>query len=152
MGANWPTLMVSLYRGPDLTSRCRETEKIVVPSHFPCLKCLSIRFEPLAGSRFLVSRQQLISNSQDRKFIKLNQEKTKATLDVDKVKLDVLYDGFFVLTSNTRLSNVQVVERYEDLWQIENGFRQLKSEFQMGPIYHWKDRLIPLKLWERLLA
>ena len=88
------------------------------------------------------SIKQLISNSKDRKFIKVNPQKTKATLDLEKVRSDELYDGFFVLTSNTHLSNVQVVERYKDLWQIERGFRQLKSELQMGPIYHWKDRRI----------
>ena len=44
-------------------SRCRETEKIVVPSDFPCLKCLWIRFEPLAGSRPLVSRQRVVTRN-----------------------------------------------------------------------------------------
>jgi len=86
--------------------------------------------------------KQLISNAHDRKFIKVNDEKTKASLDVEKVKQDELYDGVFVLTTNTKLSCLQVVERYKDLWQIESSFRQLKSELQMGPIYHWKDRRI----------
>lgn len=60
----------------------------------------------------------------------------------DKIKEDALYDGIFVLTTNTKLSCLQVVERYKDLWQIESGFRQLKDELEMGPIYHWKDRRI----------
>ena len=72
----------------------------------------------------------------------MNDEKTKASLDIEKVKQDKFYDGVFVLTTNTKLSCLQVVERYKDLWQIESGFRQLKSELQMGPIYHWKDRRI----------
>ena len=88
------------------------------------------------------SVKQLISNSKDRKFIKLNPSKTKASLDEEKVRSDELYDGFFVLTTNTQLPGVQVVNRYKDLWQIERGFRQLKSELEMGPIYHWKDRRI----------
>ena len=88
------------------------------------------------------SIKQLISDSKARKFIKLNNEKTKATLDLQKIKDDELYDGVFVLTTNTKLQALQVVERYKDLWQIESGFRQLKSELQMGPIYHWKDRRI----------
>lgn len=86
--------------------------------------------------------KQLISNPSHRKFIKLNDEKTKATIDEEKIKEDALYDGVFVLTTNTELSCLQVVERYKDLWQIENGFRQLKDELEMGPIYHWKDRRI----------
>ena len=88
------------------------------------------------------SVKQLISDSRDRKFIKLNPSETKASLDREKIETDGLYDGFFVLTTNTKLSNVDVVNRYKDLWQIERGFRHLKSELEMGPIYHWKDRRI----------
>lgn len=86
--------------------------------------------------------KQLISNPQYRRFIKINEAQTKATVDEEKIKEDALYDGIFILTTNTRLSCLQVVERYKDLWQIENGFRQLKDELEMGPIYHWKDRRI----------
>ncbi|MCB0413686.1 MAG: IS1634 family transposase [Bdellovibrionales bacterium] len=95
--------------------------------------------EKLKGTK---SIKQLISNPHHRKYLKINDEKSKATLDLKKVEEDALYDGVFVLTTNTRLSCLQVVERYKDLWQIEAGFRQLKSELQMGPIYHHKDKRI----------
>lgn len=88
------------------------------------------------------SIKQLIGNPVTRKFIKINEAKTKATLDEEKIKADELYDGIFVLTTNTKLSSIQVVERYKDLWQIEAAFRSLKSELEMGPIYHFKDRRI----------
>jgi transposase len=88
------------------------------------------------------SIKQLISNPHHRKFLKINDEKTKAELDLKKIKEDEIHDGVFVLTTNTRLSCLQVVERYKDLWQIEAGFRQLKSELKLGPIYHHKDRRI----------
>lgn len=110
-----------------------EKDKLYREKHLEKLK------EKLKGIKNI---KQLISNAHDRKFIKVNDEKTKASLDLDKVKQDELYDGVFVLTTNTKLSCLQVVERYKDLWQIESGFRQLKSELQMGPIYHWKDRRI----------
>lgn len=86
--------------------------------------------------------KQLISNPSYKKFIKLNDDKTKASIDEDKIKEDAMYDGIFVLTTNTKLSCLQVVERYKDLWQIESGFRQLKDELEMGPMFHWKDRRI----------
>ena len=35
-----------------------------------------------------------------------------------------------------------IIASYKDLWQVEAAFRQLKSELEMGPIYHWKDRRI----------
>ncbi len=88
------------------------------------------------------SIRQLISNPYHRKYLTINDEKTQAKLNEKKVQEDAIYDGIFVLTTNTKLSCLQVVERYKDLWQIENAFRQLKSELQMGPIYHHKDRRI----------
>ncbi len=97
------------------------------------------KLDDLQGTK---SIKQLISNPHHRKFLKINDEETKATLDLKKIKEDAIYDGVFVLTTNTRLSCLQVVERYKDLWQIEAGFRQLKSELQLGPIYHYKDRRI----------
>lgn len=86
--------------------------------------------------------KSLIGNPHYRKFLKINEDKTKASIDEAKVKEDEIYDGIFVITTNTKLSCLQVVERYKDLWQIENGFRQLKDELEMGPIFHWKDNRI----------
>jgi transposase len=88
------------------------------------------------------SIKQFISNPHHRRFLKVNEAKTKAQIDEEKIKNDELYDGVFVLTTNTKLSSLQVVERYKDLWQVEQAFRQLKSELEMGPIYHFKDRRI----------
>ena len=59
-----------------------------------------------------------------------------------KVDQDKDFDGVFVLTSNTMLSAPQVVEAYRGLWQIEQGFKQLKSELKLGPIYHYTDKRI----------
>jgi transposase len=88
------------------------------------------------------SVKQLISNPSYRRFLKIDDDKKSVKINEEKIKEDAIYDGIFVLTTNTKLSCLQVVERYKDLWQIENGFRQLKDELEMGPLYHWKDRRI----------
>ena len=98
------------------------------------------------------SIKQLISNPQYKRFIKINETKTTAKLDEEKIKNDELYDGIFVLTTNTNLSAVQCVERYKDLWQVEHAFRALKSELEMGPIYHWKDDRIRAHIMVCFLA
>jgi transposase len=84
--------------------------------------------------------QALIDNASYKRFLKIRGDKPK--LDPEKVSQDACYDGIFVLTTNTPLSSVQVVQSYKDLWQVELAFRQLKSELEMGPIFHWKDRRI----------
>jgi len=59
-----------------------------------------------------------------------------------KVDQDKDFDGVFVLTSNAMLSAPEVVESYRSLWQIEQGFKQLKTELKLGPIYHFTDKRI----------
>jgi transposase len=82
----------------------------------------------------------IVDNTHYKRFLRIRGE--KPVIDMDKVKRDAIYDGMFVLTTNTNQSAVSVVEAYKDLWQVELAFRQLKSELEMGPIYHWKDRRI----------
>src|SRR5207244_3256754 len=46
-------------------------------------------------------------------------------------------DGKLLLATNARdLAPNDVVERYKSLADIERGFRVLKSEIEIGPIYH----------------
>lgn len=47
-----------------------------------------------------------------------------------------MMDGKLLLVSNTAgLTAAQVVERYKSLADIERGFRVLKSEIEIGPVY-----------------
>lgn len=59
-----------------------------------------------------------------------------------KVDQDKEFDGVFVLTSNAMMSAPEIVDSYRSLWQIEQGFKQLKSELKLGPIYHYTDKRI----------
>jgi transposase len=46
-------------------------------------------------------------------------------------------DGKLLLVTNTQdLRPDEVVKRYKSLADIERGFRVLKSEIEIGPIYH----------------
>jgi len=48
-----------------------------------------------------------------------------------------LMDGKLLLVSNaTTLTAAEVVDRYKALADIERGFRVLKSEIEIGPVYH----------------
>ena len=82
----------------------------------------------------------IVENTHYKRFLRIKGE--KPIIDDEKVRRDEMYDGMFVLTTNTHRSAVDVVTAYKDLWQVELAFRQLKSELEMGPIYHWKDRRI----------
>ena len=46
-------------------------------------------------------------------------------------------DGKLLLVSNIKdLSLIEVIRRYKSLADIERGFRVLKSEIEIGPVYH----------------
>ena len=48
-----------------------------------------------------------------------------------------LMDGKLLLVTNTTdLTPEEVVKRYKLLADIERGFRVVKSEIEIGPIYH----------------
>jgi transposase len=48
-----------------------------------------------------------------------------------------LMDGKLLLVTNTsNLVRDEVVKRYKSVADIERGFRVLKSEIEIGPIYH----------------
>ncbi len=47
-----------------------------------------------------------------------------------------LLDGKLPLVTNTNAAAPQVVQRYKSLADIEQGFRVLKSDIEIGPVYH----------------
>lgn len=82
----------------------------------------------------------IISNQNYKRYLDIEGKNPK--ISKRKIDIDELYDGIFIITSNTKLSANQVVNSYMDLWHVEQGFRWLKNELEMGPIYHWKDERI----------
>jgi hypothetical protein len=82
----------------------------------------------------------IVDNTHYKRFLQIRGE--KPVIDTDKVKRDAIYDGMFVLTTNTNQSAVSVVEAYKDLWQVELAFRQLKSDLRIRPMHHYRSRRI----------
>lgn len=58
------------------------------------------------------------------------------TIDEDKKRYLELLDGKLLLVTNTDATAVEVVQRYKSLADIERGFRVLKSDIEIGPVYH----------------
>jgi len=58
-----------------------------------------------------------------------------------KAYLEML-DGKLLLVTNTDTPADEVVQRYKSLADIERGFRVLKSDIEIGPVYHRLPRRI----------
>jgi transposase len=58
------------------------------------------------------------------------------TIDEDKKRYLELLDGKLLLVTNTATAAAEVVARYKSLADIEQGFKVLKSDIEIGPVYH----------------
>ena len=73
------------------------------------------------------------------RIVKVDLKSELFTYSIDEKALAHarLMDGKLLLATNTTdLSAREVVQRYKSLADIERGFRVLKSEIEIGPIYH----------------
>jgi transposase len=69
--------------------------------------------------------------------VDLKSELFTYSIDERALKHARLMDGKLLLVTNTSdLAPEGVVKRYKSLADIERGFRVLKSEIEIGPIYH----------------
>ena len=69
--------------------------------------------------------------------VDLKSELFAYDIDHDALALAELMDGKLLLVTNTlELSPANVVARYKSLADIERGFRVLKSEIEIGPVFH----------------
>lgn len=60
------------------------------------------------------------------------------SFDIDEQRLKYLecLDGKLLLVTNTGEPGDEVVQRYKSLADIERGFRALKSDIEIGPVFH----------------
>jgi hypothetical protein len=86
----------------------------------------------------------LVGNSAYRRFLKAGGKKSEKVFQIDpgKVADEARLDGIFVLRTNARISPLQAVLRYRDLWQVETLFRSAKSLLRTRPIFHSSDAAI----------
>ena len=84
--------------------------------------------------------KSLLIHKEYSKYLKVRADKPE--LNEEKIKAEELFDGKFVIQTNTKLNWKEVIRSYKDLWKVEAGFRTLKNELEMGPIYHYTERRI----------
>jgi len=76
-----------------------------------------------------------------RRYVKVNGTSTIA-IDTDKIKADAKWDGLHGVITNSKLSPDKILEKYNDLWNVEAAFRVTKHDLAVRPVYHWKPRRV----------
>ncbi len=84
--------------------------------------------------------KSLVGNKGYRKYLKTVH--TRFEIDEDKILDEELFDGKWVLRTNTELSAADVALKYKQLWMVEEIFRTMKSIIETRPIYHQLDETI----------
>lgn len=58
------------------------------------------------------------------------------SLDEDRIAYEKQFDGFYsIVTSELRMDDKELRDKYRGLWEIEENFKIIKSEFSGRPIY-----------------
>ena len=71
--------------------------------------------------------------------VDLKAELFSYTIDEDALRLAEMMDGKLLVATNVNVKDMdpgKVIERYKSLADIERGFKVLKSELEIGPVYH----------------
>ena len=80
-----------------------------------------------------------VSEAHLSKIIKVNlaEELFSYDIDANARELAEMMDGKLLLVTNVQgLTPADIVTRYKSLADIERGFKVLKSEIEIGPVYH----------------
>lgn len=100
------------------------------------------REEKIAKAQKMLDQPSNIEKKASRYFIKNTGEK-KYALDQQKIEQQARFDGFKAIATNAKDITPQLaLEKYKDLYKIEQSFRSFKSYFETRPMFHWTDTRI----------
>ena len=85
------------------------------------------------------------SKGKKTKFVKADQQKMVLNENlITKTKLLLGIKGYYTDLEENTVNNKIIIERYHDLYKIEQAFRVSKNDLQTRPIFHFKAD--PIKL------
>jgi transposase len=85
------------------------------------------------------------SKSRKQKFTKTNEQKLELNEElIEKTKKLLGIKGYYTNLEEKIANNTTIIERYHELYKIEQAFRVSKSDLQTRPIFHFKEQ--PIKL------
>lgn len=102
------------------------------------------RGRPLSDSGAKARLYHAVRDANLAHLIKVDLKSELFQFTIDEVRQQYLerLDGKLLLVTNTDAPAAEVVQRYKSLADIERGFRALKSEIEIGPVYHRLPRRI----------
>jgi hypothetical protein len=102
------------------------------------------RGRPLSDSGAKARLYHAVKEAHLAHLIKVDLKSDLFSFSIDEQRQQHLerLDGKLLVVTNTDAPAAEVISRYKSLADIERGFRTLKSEIEIGPMYHRLPRRI----------
>jgi transposase len=72
----------------------------------------------------------------DKETGEILEGKQRPYFDSDKLAQEEMYDGYYaIVTSELQMSDVEIIDTYRGLWEIEETFRVTKGTLETRPVY-----------------
>jgi transposase len=123
-------IAIFTYRGQRLI--CQYSEKRAAKERGDRIRQIERAKTVIASPARITGRYRFVKKDKDLKYL-IN---TKLIDKADKL------EGIKGYITNTDLDAQTVIDRYHDLWHIENSFRITKSDLEARPIFHRLDETI----------
>jgi hypothetical protein len=136
----------------DKTIKMEDGKNIRINTKYGFLICSysSIRYRKdlYEMSKQIEKANHVISNpskSKKLKFTKTNGKKIELNEGlIDKTKKLLGIKGYYTNLEESIVDNKTIIDRYHELYKIEQAFRISKSDLETRPIFHFKEQ--PIKL------
>lgn len=144
---NYTTVIIKDSEGKDIplkycTYKYKDRTVICTWSESRAKKDKAEREGKIAKAHKMLKQPSNIDKKAKRYFLKNTGEK-KYELDQEKIEQQVRFDGFKAIATNVKDVTPQLaLEKYKDLYKIEQSFRSFKSYFETRPMFHWTNTRI----------
>lgn len=93
------------------------------------------------------------SRAKKLKFTQTNGQKVKLNEPlIEKTRKLLGIKGYYTNQDETAANNQTIIERYHELYKIEQAFRMSKSDLETRPIFHFKEQPIKLHILTCFMA
>ena len=144
---NYTTVIIQDNKGKDIplqycTYKYKSRTIICTWSENRAKKDKAEREKKIEKAKKMLKQPSNIEKKAKRYFIK-NTGKNKYELDYQKIEEQKRFDGFKAIATNAKdVTPQQALQKYKDLYKIEQSFRSFKSYFETRPMFHWTDKRI----------
>jgi transposase len=119
-------------------------------------RVLEEKSKPKTVRTIIIAAEKILSHRNGKRYFRytVDNDRSFAFESHEQGRsLEEKLDGKWVIkTTEVNYSLKEVVYKYKDLLEVEDGFRHLKDFIKVAPVYHWKYRRVQAHVFICVLA